>query len=130
MKRYNYHLILMLLVIFFTIFLWLVGEFDEFPRQDINCKLHHDFFNEKITDGRVKEKFIDYNNHGYKIVKIENGDDTYEVHFDLEENNKDFEKLEVSDIVNKSSNSFILEVNEEYTVKLGFTCLYDTIPSN
>lgn len=88
------------------------------------------FFNEKITDGRVKEKFIDYNNHGYKIVKIENGDDTYEVHFDLEENNKDFEKLEVSDIVNKSSNSFILEVNEEYTVKLGFTCLYDTIPSN
>ncbi|WP_215225043.1 hypothetical protein [Echinicola shivajiensis] len=127
MERFNYQILLMLIIIFSTIIIWTIGFFDDFPRQDINCIEHYEFFKSEINRGRVKEKYIDYNNHEYKIVKIENGNKVYKLLLNLEKDKKYFEALKVSDIVNKASNSFIIEINGNYSFKLGYVCPYDTI---
>ncbi|WP_186755890.1 hypothetical protein [Echinicola salinicaeni] len=132
MGKYSYHIVFMLTFIFAVILMWLLGIIDlnQVGRDSINCELHKDVFQSEINDARVVDKYIDYKNHGYKIVKMVAGEEKFSLYFHLVENERDFDRIMVSDKISKDRNSFIFEVNNSYSFKLGYNCSYDTIPNS
>lgn len=122
-SRFFFGIICVTLVVFLLVFLITrLGQRDEL---DCVCELHKDFYTSEL-EGVVIAHYVDSTDHARRtvIIRDQHGKD-HEVWFIPYENWIDFDRIKVNDVINKSPNSFVLLVNNEFRFGLKLECKYN-----
>lgn len=122
MKRISFFQIVFVVVVMIGL-LFLInnrGTSSEDP-----CEIHKKFFMAKIDSGLVIDKYIDRRNHAMKTVVIDANGENYMLLFIPFDNWDDFERIQRSDLIRKSKDTFALTVNNEFSFELKFDCKYN-----
>jgi hypothetical protein len=88
------------------------------------CSFHKDVFKTKLDSAIVIRHFVDEPNHSMKTIDVKTNAKEFTLYFIPSDNETDFDKLRIGDVISKDKETFEMKVNNDWTFKLRYDCTY------
>lgn len=102
------------------VFLFFLGDFD--MNDSDMCSFHKELYETELDSAVVIVHFVDSQNHAMQTVRVRQNEKEYTIYFIPWDNNPDFEKLVLGDVITKDKKTFKMAVNKNWTFQLKYDC--------
>jgi hypothetical protein len=88
------------------------------------CSFHKGLFQTELDSAIIVRHFVDKPNHAMKTVDLRTNEKEYTIYFIPSDNDADFDKLQLGDIITKEKGTFEMKVNNAWTFRLRYECTF------